>query len=382
MAGKPKYNDSDLIGKKFGRWTILSVTDKRSKERQRFINCICECGTNRDVRLSELIRQASQSCGCLNRENLNKAVSIHNESGTRFYEIWEQMRRRCLVPTDKAYKNYGARGITICHKWLRYEGFREDMMPLYKKACKELGERNTTIERIDVNGNYEPSNCTFIHRCKQPGNTRKNRTFMAIDQTNRVAIVHRNQEQFAKLINASPSTVNGCLHGRLKDAKRGQWTFTFLEEKTMSHISRISILIRGLDVLEKACVELGCKLIRGQKHYAWYGEWVGDTPMPEGVRIEDLGKCEHIIQVPRADYEIGVIRVDDHYELIYDYWHPGGIETVLGEGLSKLKQAYAVESTKRLAAKKGFRIAEKKTQDGVQLTLTPPFSLKVGGKKS
>jgi hypothetical protein len=103
------------------------------------------------------------------------------------------------------------------------------MLSLYERACEELGEANVTIERIDVNGDYESSNCTFIHISEQQNNTQRNRPFIAINQISGLILEFKNQTKFAKLINVAQSTVNGCLMGRRKTVKKGEWKLEFLD---------------------------------------------------------------------------------------------------------------------------------------------------------
>ncbi len=129
----------------------------------------------------------------------------------------------------------------------------------------------------------------------------------------------------------------------------------------MSHISEIELKIKSLDALKAACARLGLEFIQGQTTYKWYGHWVGDTPLPEGVKIEDLGTCHHAIRVPGATYEIGVVEKQGEYILMWDFWQSGGLERVLGPGGGKLKQAYSVEQTKAVARRAGYKVTEKRT---------------------
>jgi len=134
----------------------------------------------------------------------------------------------------------------------------------------------------------------------------------------------------------------------------------------MSHISRIELQVKDLEAMKQACADCGYEFIEGQKTYKWYGTFVGDTPMPEGLTVADLGKCDHAIRVPGASYEIGLRKMPDgHYEMLFDYWGPGG----LSGKPDKLFQPYAIAATKRLIKKNRYRmIGEKKLEGGaVQL---------------
>jgi hypothetical protein len=137
----------------------------------------------------------------------------------------------------------------------------------------------------------------------------------------------------------------------------------------MSHIAKIELDIYDLDALEKACKRLNCKLIKNQKNYKWYGTFIGDYPLPDGVKEEDLGKCDHIISVPGSEYEIGVVKQGNKYNLIYDFWGGQKIEEVCGgRKLGKIKQGYTIETLKGKLAKKKAKIKEK--MEGNKLVLT------------
>lgn len=138
----------------------------------------------------------------------------------------------------------------------------------------------------------------------------------------------------------------------------------------MSHVAKIELEINDLDALKAACQRLGLEFCCGQTTYRWYGEFVGDHPLPEGLTVQDLGRCDHAIRVPGASYELGVLKRNGKYLLLWDFWGEGGLERVLGRNAGKLKQAYAIERTRREAMRKGYRITESKTRNGVRLVLT------------
>ena len=102
---------------------------------------------------------------------------------------------------------------------------------------------------------------------------------------------------------------------------------------------------------------MGGELVRGQKSYRWYGQYMGDYPLPEGVKQSDLGKCDHTIKFPDCKYEVGVIeQPDGTFALRYDFWGEGGLRSKLGGTRGeKLCQGYAVQKAKRAARKKGLR---------------------------
>lgn len=138
----------------------------------------------------------------------------------------------------------------------------------------------------------------------------------------------------------------------------------------MSHISKIELRINSLEDLKGACKTLDFQFVENQKSFEWYGRWVGNTPLPDGIKAEDFGKCDHAIKIPGCKYEIGIVRNNDHYILLWDEWHKGGLSNKLGSNAGVLKQAYAVTKIKREAKLKRYRVREKRTKQGIQLILS------------
>lgn len=139
----------------------------------------------------------------------------------------------------------------------------------------------------------------------------------------------------------------------------------------MSHISQIELEIKDLGALKAAVKELGYEFRENQKTYAWYGHFVGDTPLPDGISQEDLGKCSHAIRVPGCSYEIGVVEKGPSYILLWDYWHAGGLAKVIGNNAGILKQAYALERIRREARLKHYKFQEKRLPNkSVRIVLT------------
>jgi len=138
----------------------------------------------------------------------------------------------------------------------------------------------------------------------------------------------------------------------------------------MSHVSKIEIEIKSLWCLKMACVRLGFQFKENQKTHKWYGVVVNPEkyPIPEGIRQDQLGRCDHAIHVPEAEYEIGVIKVDDKFILVTDFWDTK-LKNRIGENGGLLKQAYAIERTIQEAKKRSFRILEQRVPNGVRLVL-------------
>lgn len=156
--------NKDLTGNKFFRLLVLSRADK-SKWGDLMWNVVCDCGTEKKVAQKHLLSGNIKSCGCYMRTirtGLFKDKNLGARAQYRAYSCWNEMKRRCYDPNRKGYKHWGGRGIVICDRWLNsFESFLADM-----GEC----EKGYSIERKDVNGNYEPSNCIWMLRNKQNGN--------------------------------------------------------------------------------------------------------------------------------------------------------------------------------------------------------------------
>jgi hypothetical protein len=152
----------DRTGHVFGRWTALS----RISGQRKWL-CQCECGTIKAVSTSHLRQGKSKSCGCLEKELTSARAKTHGMSGTVEHRTWISMRDRCRNPKAAHYECYGGRGITVCDRWLNsFENFYEDM--------GSKPSRRHSIDRIDVNGHYEPRNCRWATITEQRRNTRAN----------------------------------------------------------------------------------------------------------------------------------------------------------------------------------------------------------------
>ena len=138
----------------------------------------------------------------------------------------------------------------------------------------------------------------------------------------------------------------------------------------MSHMTQIELEIKDLQALKNACAKLGFQFVEGQTTYKWYGRFMGDYPLPEGIRKEDLGKCDHAIVVPGAGYEVGVVKKEDKYILLWDFYKAGGLANALGQNGKLLKIMYSTEKVKLAAKRKHYKIIETRTKTGeVVLTL-------------
>lgn len=171
----------NLIGKKFGRWIVINFAYKRKG--YPYWQCKCECGTTRAILLYGLLNGRSKSCGCLKRDKLRKKHFIHGFVGTKFYRIWNGIKRRTLDNNSIVYKNYGGRGIKVCDRWLKFKNFRDDMYESYLVHVQKFGEKDTSIDRIDNNGDYCKENCRWATWKEQSINKRNNHLIVYKNKT-------------------------------------------------------------------------------------------------------------------------------------------------------------------------------------------------------
>jgi hypothetical protein len=155
----------NVIDEKFGRWSVTENANARKKDTW---VCRCDCGNVSRLSGHDLRNGKSKSCGCLRREML----TTHGMHKTRFYSIWSNMINRCTLEKSPNFEYYGGRGVKVCDRWRTFEYFKEDLYESYLEHAKGFGEKNTTLDRIDVDGNYTFENTSWSTFAGQSVNKR------------------------------------------------------------------------------------------------------------------------------------------------------------------------------------------------------------------
>lgn len=161
----------DMTGKKINMLTVVYKAPSRNG--RTMWHCKCDCGNEVEV-WYEHLKKGQYSCGCYKNKRISERLTKHGKTNTKLFKNWRHMRERCYKQGHKSYKDYGGRGIIVCKEW------NDDFMNFYNWAMANGYDENAdfmqcTLDRINVNGNYEPSNCRWISIKEQCNNRRNNR---------------------------------------------------------------------------------------------------------------------------------------------------------------------------------------------------------------
>ncbi|WP_076231638.1 hypothetical protein [Clostridium botulinum] len=174
----------DLTNQKFGKLTVIEYAGKAKEGRMSMWKCKCDCGNICTVRGSCLKNGHTKSCGCIRSNKLvkiNKSKVKHGKSNTRLFKIWNGMKQRCYYEKMQDYEYYGGKGIKVCDEWLN------NFVSFYNWAINNGYKENLTIDRKDINGNYEPSNCKWSSIKQQARNRRSNKLITYEGETKTLA---------------------------------------------------------------------------------------------------------------------------------------------------------------------------------------------------
>jgi hypothetical protein len=171
----------DRTGQRFGRLVVLEQAGRTASKKVLW-KCKCDCGNETQTDSGSLVTGNTESCGCI----LKEAITKHGGWKKSSYNTWRAMIRRCTNPKDKDYPRYGGKGVSVCPEWLDYAIFAKDM-------GEPQGDE--TLDRIDVYGNYEPSNCRWAGLTQQARNVR----VRANSETGVTGVVLYKNKYYAKI---------------------------------------------------------------------------------------------------------------------------------------------------------------------------------------
>ncbi len=197
-----RYPAHEIAGMRFGRLVALECTDDRRRGTLLWL-CRCDCGNQHKTIAASLVAGRTRSCGCLAAELAAARTRTHGGYWKRAHSSWTQIKQRCNNPNNPRFADYGGRGIKVCERWEKFETFFADM-----------GERPAgfSIERLDNDKGYEPSNCKWASRSEQNNNRRALKR-MSVEFNGEVLLTH----VLAKRFGLHPSTISN----RFKRGLRG-----------------------------------------------------------------------------------------------------------------------------------------------------------------
>lgn len=164
------------VGNKYNNLKVLSIYGFDKYNRPIF-ECLCDCGNKKNISATRVKNGGTKSCGCLQKKKASKLLTIHGLTNTRLHSIWTAMISRCENPKNNRFYSYGSKGIKVCEEW------RNDFQSFYEWAIANGYSDELSIDRIDVNGNYEPSNCRWATTKEQANNKTTSRLIEYLGET-------------------------------------------------------------------------------------------------------------------------------------------------------------------------------------------------------
>jgi hypothetical protein len=166
----------DITNKKFNKLTAIKLVNKVGYIYYWLFKC--DCGKESIIRKLSVTSGRTMSCGCFQKKRTSEASTTHGMKHNRFYNIWSSMKSRCDNSNNIGYRLYGGKGIKI--EWNNFLEFKSDMYSIYLEHVKNFGELNTSIDRINYNGNYSKENCRWA-TCKEQSNNRSSNRLLTFN---------------------------------------------------------------------------------------------------------------------------------------------------------------------------------------------------------
>lgn len=200
-----------LVGKRFGRLTVISTFKKfypNLNHNRTWVKALCDCGTEMQC-IACALGRSTNSCGCYSKELIAARSITHNLSHHPLYRIWVWMKQRCYNPKNPIYKHYGGRGIKMPEDW------QTDFKTFYNWAIDAGWEKGLEIDRINNDGNYEPSNCRCVPHKINSRNTR--RTKLTEEKVAKIRLLHSEgvkQSEIANQFSIGRTSINNIIKNR------------------------------------------------------------------------------------------------------------------------------------------------------------------------
>lgn len=262
---------------KFGKLTIIERTapPEHLKDRKSiYLLCKCDCGNEKVVKKSSLTSGATISCGCEHKKRASERAKnnkTHGMTGTRFYRIYKNMKRRCYDENDNQYHNYGGRGIKVSEEWLTFENFMNDMYNSYIEFEKEHGRDSASLDRLDSDKNYSKDNCRWATDLEQARN-RKDNISVVVD-----GVEYATLSELAEAHNISKTLV----WSRYRSGKRGKELVVPKRHNGKNHKGHNNIEVEVNGKTYNSLTEL-------QKDYSYISLVSISKRYKQGKRGEDL----------------------------------------------------------------------------------------------